>query len=110
MPSTLPRFSGQLQDARLKTLLFRNQVRNWPETLNPEQRAESDEFRNARLLDGDAGADGSLAGFAAAWAEAETRADTEAGREALKALLAWRDALLGDFGIELQVLLPASLR
>lgn len=106
-PSTLPRFAEALQDARLKTLLFRYQARNWPETLDPSEQAAWTAFRRARLLEGDARADGCLAAFDAEWAEAETRADTEVARDALRALREWRQTLLRELDLDLSVLPPA---
>lgn len=99
-PATLPRFAAKLQDARLKTLLFRYQARNWPESLDADQRAEWDAYRRARLLDGDARVDGSLAAFEAEWGEACQRVTTDAQRDALEALREWRDARLSELGID----------
>ncbi|MGL6290770.1 MAG: exodeoxyribonuclease I, partial [Silanimonas sp.] len=99
-PATLPRFAAQLQDARLKTLLFRYQARNWPESLDAAQRVEWDAWRRARLLDGDDRADGSLAAFGAEWEEACQRITTDTERRALDQLREWRNALLVELGVK----------
>jgi exodeoxyribonuclease-1 len=93
-PQALPGFAAQLQDERLKTLLFRYQARNWPETLDDRQRETWAAHRRARLLEGDARADGSLAAFEAEWDEALSRATTDEARTALAQLRAWRDGLV----------------
>lgn len=108
-PGTLQRFDEQLQDPRLKTLLFRYQARNWPETLDDAQGAEWAAFRRARLLEQGARADGSLAAFEAEWAEAESRSDSGSARDALGELRAWRDALVRELGIELSAAPPAPV-
>jgi exodeoxyribonuclease-1 len=99
-PATLPQFARQLQDKRLKTLLFRYQARNWPQTLGAAERAEWEAYRRARLLDGDVRADGSLAAFDAEWPEACERAGNDEARAALGALRDWRDSLLRDLGLD----------
>ena len=102
-PSTLPRFASQLQDDRLKTLLFRYQARNWPESLDDEQAKAWNAWRRERLLDPDPRADGTLAAFEAEWPEAVARAEAVGHMAALEALKAWRDDLVLSLGLS-----PAS--
>lgn len=54
MPEALGQFAGRFQDPRLSELVFRYQARNWPETLDAEQRERWNACRHARL-DSDAG-------------------------------------------------------
>jgi exodeoxyribonuclease-1 len=99
-PATLPRFAAQLQDERLKALLFRYQARNWPESLDDAQRKDWDALRRSRWLEGDARTDGSLAAFVAEWSEAEQRAEVVGHVDALRQLKSWRDARLLELGID----------
>ena len=98
-PAALPRFEALLQDARLKTLLFRYQARNWPESLDAGQRQRWDAFRRSRLQEAASRTEGSLAAFEAEWAEAQSRVDSDLGRAALVQLQQWRDARLDELGI-----------
>jgi exodeoxyribonuclease-1 len=56
---TAPEMLGTLQlsfeDARLPELFFRYRARNWPHTLNPEERQRWEEYRIARLTRKDGG-------------------------------------------------------
>ena len=88
-PATLPHFAGQLQDRRLKTLLFRYQARNWPATLDDAQRAQWDAYRRERFADPDPRHDGTLAMVDAELAMARERATSDAQRAALDALVEW---------------------
>jgi len=53
-PSELAVFASQFADPRLAELVFRHQARNWPETLDAQQRTRWDAYRRARL-ESDAG-------------------------------------------------------
>ena len=44
------------QDQRLPEMLFRYRARNYPDTLSPQERAQWEEYRFARLTEPDAGA------------------------------------------------------
>ena len=59
-------------DERLKELVFRYRARNFPETLNPDDRERWEAHRAARLLDGEGGARNVDALFADIDALAET--------------------------------------
>lgn len=95
----LPRFADELQDPRLKALLFRYQARNWPDSLSPEQHEAWQSLRRDRLAIGDARTDGSLAAFDAEWPEAEERASREDHGAALEDLKAWRARLSAELGL-----------
>lgn len=58
-PDRLALLRPAFDDPRLPELLFRYRARNWPETLNPEERARWEEFRLERLTRPDGG--GSIA-------------------------------------------------
>jgi exodeoxyribonuclease-1 len=48
-PDMLKTFSIPFEDARLPELLFRYRARNWPETLNQEEREQWQQYRQQRL-------------------------------------------------------------
>ncbi|MBS0193704.1 MAG: exodeoxyribonuclease I [Proteobacteria bacterium] len=48
-PESLPAFAARLRDARLPELLLRYQARNWPESLDAQQRQRWDDQRRQRL-------------------------------------------------------------
>jgi exodeoxyribonuclease I len=48
-PDELRTIEPRFQDARLPEMLFRYRARNWPETLNDEERARWNRFRRKRL-------------------------------------------------------------
>ncbi len=97
-PATLPRFTAQLQDERLRTLLFRYQARNWPESLTASQAADWLEYRRSRWLDPDPRKEGTFAAFDAEWPEALARAEAVGHVAALVALKAWRDGIAASDG------------
>jgi exodeoxyribonuclease I len=49
LPSALTGFSDRFNDPRGPEMLFRYQSRNWPDTLDPSQRARWNAYRSARL-------------------------------------------------------------
>jgi exodeoxyribonuclease-1 len=55
-PSELGAFPQVFDDTRLPEMLFRYRARNWPETLNEEERTRWEEYRQIRLLEADGGA------------------------------------------------------
>jgi exodeoxyribonuclease-1 len=55
-PSELADASYVFEDARLPEMLFRYRARNYPESLSPEEHAQWEEYRFARLTEPDAGA------------------------------------------------------
>ena len=91
-PAKLASYAQQLDDPRLKTLLFRYRARNWPETLSDEEQAQWQEFRRSRVLEG---ADGFLSADAAKAQDAEIAAETlsERQRQAVKDTLIWIEGL-----------------
>jgi len=54
-PESLSSFSDQLQDKRLKALLFRYRARHYNETLTEEEQAQWEEWRYVHLTDVEAG-------------------------------------------------------
>ncbi len=51
------------QDPRLTELLFRYRARNWPDTLDHDERSRWDAYRRQRFADGTVLAESSLAGY-----------------------------------------------
>ncbi|RLW69992.1 MAG: exodeoxyribonuclease I [gamma proteobacterium symbiont of Stewartia floridana] len=49
-PETLADFPAVFDDPRLVEMLFRYRARNWPETLNQEERQRWEEYRSERLM------------------------------------------------------------
>ncbi|MCG8026437.1 MAG: exodeoxyribonuclease I [Candidatus Thiodiazotropha taylori] len=49
-PETLADFPPVFDDPRLVEMLFRYRARNWPETLNQEERQRWEEYRSERLM------------------------------------------------------------
>jgi exodeoxyribonuclease-1 len=97
-PASLPTFAAQLHDERLKTLLFRYQARNWPETLDATQRDAWDAFRRERFA-GPSEIEGSWANCLAEWAAATQRPGPSMDTGAAEAALAWARARLDDVGL-----------
>ena len=54
-PEALAGLGLRFDDPRMNVLLFRYRARNWPETLNPEERARWDAWRRARVRDPEGG-------------------------------------------------------
>ncbi|MCF6263587.1 MAG: hypothetical protein L3J24_08405, partial [Xanthomonadales bacterium] len=54
-PEELAKNNFSFQDKRLSEMLFRYRARNYPETLNPEEKEIWDAFRTKRILQGDMG-------------------------------------------------------
>ncbi len=103
-PSALPRFAGQLQDERLKTLLFRYQARNWPETLDAQQRRVWDAWRRDRFHD-PAPAEGTLASYLTEREAARAMLAVPGDNAALRAADAWVRERLADVGIDVPEIL-----
>ena len=81
-------------DARLPEMVFRYRARNWPETLEPAERAAWDAFRRSRLTDPDAAKQRTLEAYRARIAELRAeRAQDAAALAVLDALAAWGDEL-----------------
>jgi exodeoxyribonuclease-1 len=77
-------------DPGLEELVFRYRARNWPETLDPQERARWQAYRVLRLTDTEASRGRTLAAFFRRLGELreERRGDARAG-EVLDALEAW---------------------
>ncbi len=93
-PEELATRKPVFEDGRLEEMLFRYRARNYPESLDEEERQRWEEFRYQRLSEGDSHGLG-LEGF---YAELEARLSesslTEGHRRILEGLQSWGDALL----------------
>ncbi len=93
-PVELGRLHLAFDDPRLPELLFRYRARNWPQTLEPEERQRWEEFRRWRLTDPAADAGITLASFRRTLAELAV--DTSLGereRGILSELADWPAAI-----------------
>ncbi|MET0106928.1 MAG: exodeoxyribonuclease I [Sedimenticola sp.] len=54
-PADLAGFAQVFDDARIPEMLFRYRARNWPDTLNSDERARWNEYRQERLQEPDGG-------------------------------------------------------
>jgi exodeoxyribonuclease-1 len=91
-PSELGGFPQVFDDARLPEMLFRYRARNWPETLDDEERARWEEYRQIRLLEPDGGASIVLDDYLATLDRLEADPQTPAEKLPLIAqLLAWAE-------------------
>lgn len=99
-PETLPTFAAQLHDQRLKTLIFRYQARNWPETLDVTQRTEWDAFRRERFA-GPPEIEGSWANCFTEWTQACQTPRPALDTEAAESALAWARSRLLEVGLPL---------
>lgn len=71
-PADLGRLDLPFRDSRLQEMLFRYRARNYPDTLNEEERGRWQQFRQQRLQ-----ADSNRQAYQAELAEARERADAE---------------------------------
>ncbi len=99
-PADLPALTEHFQDERMRTLLFRYQARNWPESLDASQRKAWDHWRHERFSATEGG-EGNLAAYVAERATAGAMADTDAARQRLAALDAWVSERLAEVGLDL---------
>src|SRR5690606_36699453 len=94
-PQALASRAFGFEDPRLDELLFRYRARNWPGTLDADERARWDAWRRTRLAPGSGLADPDLAGFEAELAGLRAaHAGDPASQALLDALEAWRDRIL----------------
>ncbi len=98
-PANLPAFEPQLQDPRLKALLFRYQARNWPETLDAAQRRVWDAWRRDRFHE-PAPAEGTLASYLTEREAGRAMPVVPGDNAALHAADAWVRDRLADLGID----------
>jgi exodeoxyribonuclease-1 len=99
-PASLPAFEAQLQDPRLKALLFRYQARNWPETLDVEQRRAWDAWRRDRFH-ASAPAEGTLASYLTEREAAQAMLAGTGDNAALRAADQWVRERLAEVGIDI---------
>ena len=99
-PASLPAFESQLQDPRLKALIFRYQARNWPETLDVEQRRAWDAWRRDRFH-ASAPAEGTLASYLTEREAAQAMLDATGDNDALRAADQWVRERLAEVGIDI---------
>ncbi|MFK0091378.1 exodeoxyribonuclease I [Pseudomonas sp. NPDC090592] len=97
-PAQLGRGHWMFDDPRLPELLFRYRARNFPETLNSEERQRWHGFCQQRLSDPQWGAPNTLGDFEQAHQQAWERAD-EAGRRVLDAWQMHARQLQAQFAI-----------
>ncbi len=91
-PAALHDFPLVFDDSRLPEMLFRYRARNWPESLDPEERERWDEFRLARLLDAEGGGSITLDEYLATLDRMEADAGLSMEKQALiPQLLAWAE-------------------
>ena len=96
-PQALASQSFVFQSDNLNELLFRYRARNWPETLNEDERRRWDAHRRERLLGEHPASSLNLDGYRASLAELRQKPEHQ-GREALfDALDAWGDAVGAEF-------------
>lgn len=98
-PVELARVRPGFEDPRLPEMLFRYRARNWPETLDPDERESWEAHRLLRLSDPEAGASITLDRYRERLAElTESQADTATGRAILKDLADWGETVMGTWG------------
>ena len=99
-PASLRAFEPQLQDPRLKALLFRYQARNWPETLDAEQRRAWDAWRRDRFH-ASAPAEGTFASYLTEREAAQAMLAGTGDNAALRAADQWVRERLAEVGIDI---------
>ena len=94
-PAEIARHSWHFEDGRLPEMLFRYRARNWPDTLNADEREAWEAYRRERLTQADAGASITLEPYRneieALLAAEDTRAED---KRILQSLMDYGDALL----------------
>jgi len=98
-PEALARFGPMLQDQRLKALLFRYQARNWPASLDSEQQAAWDAWRQQRFTPGSRLGELDASGFFAELESARAAFPTADKAAVLDAVEAWGRARLVEVGL-----------
>jgi exodeoxyribonuclease-1 len=94
-PEELATRSFVFEDKRLPEMLFRYRARNFPDSLSPEERAQWEEFRFARLTEPEAGASICMEEFQALIEELLAAGDLSQGKQVLlQQLLEYGDSLL----------------
>ena len=96
-PEELGAFPQVFDDARVPEMLFRYRARNWPESLDAEERARWEEYRQSRLLEDDGGASITLDDYLATLDRLEADPETPPDKLPLIAqLLAWAEEIAPD--------------
>ncbi len=94
-PAELSQLAPAFDDPKLHELLFRYRARNWPQTLDADERARWEEYRCWRLTDPAGGASIVADAYSTRLAELEkAHGDDVATRALLDDLRAWRAELL----------------
>ena len=94
-PAELGNTSFPFEDSRLPEMLFRDRARNYPETLDEEERGRWEEYRFQRLTDPEAGASLCMEEYQTVLDSLLMAQDLEEGkRKLLEDLLEYGDALL----------------
>lgn len=98
-PQRLAGAGFPFRDSRLPELLFRYRARNWPQTLTLDEQARWTDYRRQRLLDGNGGAELTLAQYRAEIDELRVqRSDDARALALLDQLTIWGDALASEIG------------
>ena len=98
-PNELAGHAPTFEDPRLPRMLFRYRARNWPETLTPDERADWDEDRFARLTDPAAGGGIQIDQYEQRLLElTEAHADDPARLQILESLSDWAERIF-DAGL-----------
>lgn len=106
-PAALGGRSFGFHDARLEELLFRYRARNWPETLDAEERARWDRYRHLRLRGGTGMAEHDFARFDAELAQLRAEHAGDAARQSLlDAVAEWAEQV--DAGLPVPPEPPAT--
>ncbi len=85
----LAEWTPPFSDKRLQTLYLRYRARNWPETLNEQDRLQWQEFCHARLVDGEYGCTLSVSDFQLRMEELSQQTLTENKKKVLEQLVKW---------------------
>ncbi len=88
-PEELLEWTPPFSDQRLQTLYDRYRARNWPETLNDEDRRQWQEFCHARLLDGEYGCTLTVNDFQLRMEELSQTELSEKDQKLLEQLVKW---------------------
>ena len=82
-PPALAQAAFDFRDARLPELLFRYRARNWPQTLDAQERERWDDYRRHRLYDEAGLSEYSFERFHAELAQTRALAGADGGKQAL---------------------------
>ena len=88
-PEELSEWTPPFTDQRLQVLYNRYRARNWPETLNDQERLQWQEFCHARLLDGEYGCTLTVNDFQRRMEELSQQELSERDQKILEQLLKW---------------------